>query len=351
MKDELLEILRCPVTRTRLTLEIIKATSKTFDNKITNTIFEGILISENDWFYPIIDGIPRLCVESFIDYKDFLAKNMSNYEEKANLLKQKYSSFLNVIIKKNKRTKISFENEWQQFDHNKDRTWNADDEQMLERFYTETNETKTSLQNLLVFDAGCGNGKLNNLLGAAGVKNIGMDFSKSIETANLKNHSANTHFIQGDVQYPPVAFNYFDLVHCSGVLIHTNNTELSFSCLSETVKENGKLSVWLYHPRKDFIHNLFNVVRIYTSIAPMLFQKVFYYGLIFPLSFCAKKIKGNKQNSREMMVEILDWFTPEFRHEHSHDEVATWFYKRNFNDVQITTKELFGFNIIGKKYN
>jgi hypothetical protein len=44
------------------------------------------------------------------------------------------------------------------------------------------------------------------------------------------------------------------------------------------------------------------------------------------------------QNSREMMIDILDWFTPEFRWEHDHEEASTWFYKRNFTKVRITTK-------------
>ena len=50
-----------------------------------------------------------------------------------------------------------------------------------------------------------------------------------------------------------------------------------------------------------------------------------------------------------MMVDILDWFTPEYRWEHSHQEVGTWFYKRNFKKVRVTTQGVFGFNIIGEK--
>lgn len=50
-----------------------------------------------------------------------------------------------------------------------------------------------------------------------------------------------------------------------------------------------------------------------------------------------------------MMIDILDLFSPEFRWEHAHDEAAAWFSKRNYNRVQVTTNELFGFNIIGYK--
>ena len=29
-------------------------------------INEGILFADKDWFYPVIDGVPRLLVESFL---------------------------------------------------------------------------------------------------------------------------------------------------------------------------------------------------------------------------------------------------------------------------------------------
>ena len=176
-----------------------------------------------------------------------------------------------------------------------------------------------------------------------------MDFSNSIEKAYLRNQFSHVHFIQGDVQFPPVAFNYFDIVHCSGVLIHTNNTELSFSCIEPVVKKGGKLSVWLYHRRKDFIHNLFNKIRRVTSKLPLKLQYYLYLITIFPVSFIIKRLKGNKENSGEMMVAILDWFSPEFRWEHDHEEAAAWFYKRDYTAVKITTDEVFGFNITGEK--
>ena len=349
MQYNLLEILRCPVTRSELTLNTIKEVQQTFDEATITIIKEGILISDNGWFYPIIEGIPRLCVEAFIDYKVFLQLHLADYDERSKKLKEENEDFLKCIIKKNKRTKESFTKEWSVYDYKKDKTWDAGDVEMLERFLRETNETQTSLTTKIVFDAGCGNGKLNCLLGDNKITNIAMDFSESIVIANQHNVSKNVHFIQGDVQFPPVAFNYFDIVHSSGVLIHTNNTELSLSCLTPTLKNKGKMSVFLYHPRKDLIHNTFNKIRQLTSKLPLGFQYYLYLFTLFPVSYCIKKLKGNKQNSREMMVDILDWFTPEFRSEHSHSEVAAWFLKRDFSQVQITTSDMFGFNTIAVK--
>ena len=349
MQHSLLEFLRCPVTRSSFTIDIIKKSKKILDNTEVDVIEEAVLFADEGWFYPVVKGIPRLNVEAIYDYADFLRLAVADYEERKKKLLENYSALLALVQKKNRRTKESFAQEWAIYDYDSDKTWDADANGMLARFLKETAETIETLQGKIVFDAGCGNGFLNALLAEKGITNIAMDFSTSIEKAYERNQCSRVHYIQGDVQFPPVLFNHFDIVHSSGVLIATNNTELSFSCIEPVVKKGGKLSVWLYHPRKDFIHNLFNSIRKITSMLPLRVQYYLYCVTIFPVSFIIKRIKGNKQNSREMMIDILDWFTPEFRWEHDHEEARSWFYKRNFKNVEITTNELFGFNITGEK--
>jgi len=349
MQEDLLPLLRCPVTRTALTLKVIKQAERVFNNVKVTVVEEGILYAAEDWFYPIIKGVPRLTVEAFLDHEDFLVATQPGYPELKQKLQEKYGALIRYAVKKNKRTKESFTKEWSVYHYDKDKTWDADDTGMIERFLKETRETRQSLEGKVIFDAGCGNGKLESLIAPGCASVIAMDFANCIEDANGRNSFANVHFIQGDVQFPPVPFNYFDIVHCSGVLIHTNNAELSFSCIEPTVKEYGKLSVWLYHPVKGFIHNLFNAIRSVTSKLPLTFQYYLYLVTIFPLSYCIKKLKGNKQNAREMMLSILDWFTPEFRSEHEHTEASVWFYKRGYQQVIITTVDNFGFNITGEK--
>jgi SAM-dependent methyltransferase/uncharacterized protein YbaR (Trm112 family) len=351
MQEALLPLLRCPVTRTALTLKVIKQAEKVYYDETVTVIEEGVLYAAEDWIYPIIKGVPRLTVEAFLDYESFLNSVQPDYFELKEKLLEKYGVLIKYAVKKNKRTKESFAKEWSVYNYDKDNTWDADDEGMIARFLKETGETKFSLKDKIIFDAGCGNGKLESLIGANCASIIAMDFANCIENAYARNKFSNVYFIQGDVQFPPLPFGYFDIVHCSGVLIHTNNSELSFSCLEPTVKEGGKLSVWLYHPVKGFVHNLFNAIRSVTSKLPLSFQYYLYLVTIFPLSYCIKKIKGNKQNPREMMLSILDWFTPEFRSEHEHTEAAAWFYKRGYSKVNITTVDKFGFNITGEKQN
>ena len=341
MNQTLLTMLRCPVTRSTLQLQVI--------SKSGDEILEGILRANKHWFYPIIGGIPRLFIEAYDEYKSFFLQHLPEYEQMSKSIELNYAGLIEYSRKKNRRTRKSFSFEWSFFDYEKDKTWDADQQAMLNRFLVEANEDSHSISGKLIFDAGCGNGLLDQLLAAKNAMVVAMDFSNSIERAFQKNAHPNVHFIQGDVQFPPVVFEKFDIVHCSGVLIHTNNTELSFSCIEPCVKEKGKLSVWLYHPRKDVIHNLFNFIRRFTSKLPITLQYYLYLVTLLPISYVIKRLKGNKQNVREMKIEILDWFTPEFRWEHSQDEAASWFYKRNYSTVSVTTTEKFGFNITGIK--
>ena len=71
MLEKYLSFLVCPVTRSVLRLHKISVKTKMFSSGEKEIINEGILFAEKDWFYPIIDGVPRLLVESFLDYEDF----------------------------------------------------------------------------------------------------------------------------------------------------------------------------------------------------------------------------------------------------------------------------------------
>lgn len=348
MKKNLLAILRCPVTRKELKLKSLRTAKKIYNHKEEEIIYEGILFSE-EWFYPIIKGIPRLLVESFIDYEEFFHTYLEDYELKRDILMQKYRGLIRYVTSKNKSTKQSFEQEWNLYNYKKDKTWDEDADGMLTRFLKEVDKDENSLTGKFIFDAGCGNGILDSLIAEKGAIILAMDLSRSIEKAFANNFEANAFFIQGDIQFPPVKFDVFDIVHASGVLIHTNNAELSFTTLSPCVKRGGMLSVWLYHPRKDFIHNFCNHLRRFTSKLSIRFQFYLYALTLFPLSFLLKKMKGNNQNAREMMIDILDWFSPKYRWEISHEEAISWFIKQKFINPKVTTISKFGFNIIGSK--
>jgi 2-polyprenyl-3-methyl-5-hydroxy-6-metoxy-1,4-benzoquinol methylase len=349
MQERILPLLRCPVSRSPLRLQTITKVMKTFGSGDEEVVDEGILYAAEDWIYPIIRGVPRLGVESFIDHSEFLEKHLPDYRQRRERLETKYPGLIAYVVKKNKRTKRSFTLEWSLYDYQKDRVWEAGRDELLQRFLDETAETAGSLKGKMIFDAGCGNGLLNQYIAKSGAVVLGMDLSNSVERAYKQNTYKDALFIQGDLQFPPVDFSRWDIVHSSGVLICTNNTELSFSCIEPCVKSGGKLSVWLYHPRKDRIHNFFNWLRNIVSRWPLRLQYWFLMTTLLPASYVVKRLKGNRQNRHEMMIALLDWFTPEFRWEHTHDEAAGWYSKREYGSVVVTTDNIFGFNIVGVK--
>ncbi len=347
MQERLLPLLRCPVSRTPLQLQVISRKNIDFGDGTGEVISEGILFAGEDWFFPIIGGIPRLTVEAFRDYADFFRQHFPDYLTRRQQLEQKYPGLIAYVRRKNRKTRKSFTKEWSLYDYQKDRTWEADREELLRIFLEETGETVESLKGKLIFDAGCGNGLLDQLIAARDAIVVAMDLSNSIERAYGQNRQPGALFIQGDIQFPPLDPGLFDIVHSSGALHHTNNTELSFLCLEPCVKSGGKLSVWLYHPRKDFIHNIFNRLRSLTSKMPFRWQYYFLLCLLLPPSYIIKRLKGNNQNRREMMIALLDWFSPEFRWEHTTDEAACWYSKRGYRSVAVTTTNTFGFSIVG----
>ena len=349
MQESILQFLRCPLTRSTLGLQVISTGKKKIGHIETEIITEAILWADDGLFYPVIKGVPRLIAEASIDYKDFLQNHIPDFIERKNSFKKRHLDLIAYAAKKNERTKKSFELEWSIFKYDQDKTWNEGTTGMVNRFLKETDETEDTLKNKFIFDVGCGNGILDSLMTKLDATVLAMDLSQSIEKAFEQNNEKNVFFIQGDVEFPPVEFEQFDIVQCSGILIHTSNTESSFASVDPCVKAGGKLSVWLYHPRSNFIHNLFNKIRNVSSRLPLKVQYYLYLLTLFPISFVIKRLKGNKQNAREMMVNILDWFTPQYRWEHEHDEVKSWFEKRNYEDIKITTDELFGFNITGVK--
>ena len=115
MDLSLLHLLRCPVTRSGLQIQVISKSRKQFQGKEREIIHEGILFAERDWFYPVINGVPRLIVEAFEDYADFFETHLHDYKIRINTLKQNYTELISYVVNKNRRTKESFSQDWNHY--------------------------------------------------------------------------------------------------------------------------------------------------------------------------------------------------------------------------------------------
>ena len=89
MLEKYISLLFCPVTRSELQVEIISLETTSFATGEIE-IIEGILFAKKDWFYPIVNGVPRLLIESFLDHENFLKANLSDYEQRKEYLLKNY---------------------------------------------------------------------------------------------------------------------------------------------------------------------------------------------------------------------------------------------------------------------
>src|SRR5690349_1167312 len=112
MQYDFLDLLKCPITKTDLKFELISEFKKDYSNGDVREIYEGLLFSQTGFIFPIIEGIPRMLIESIYDYTEFLRRHLSNYNEIKNNLEKCFPSLLSYCSKKNEQTKKSFEFEW-----------------------------------------------------------------------------------------------------------------------------------------------------------------------------------------------------------------------------------------------
>ncbi|MEO5948206.1 MAG: methyltransferase domain-containing protein [Chitinophagaceae bacterium] len=351
MQYEFLEILRCPVSKARLRFELISEFTKAYDNKVIVEIKEGLLFSETGFVFPVIDGIPRLLVESMFDYSDFLEKKLPEFNELRNELETKHADLLQYCIRKNKKSKASFAFEWSFLKPEKnDKLWHDDSSQLTNVFLNETGEGQEYFAKKIVADIGSGHGLMTSTIANISNLCIGAEISKAVELAYVRNKNSNAWYAQADLQFLPFEESSFDLLYSSGVIHHTNDTEKSLSLIETIIKEDGKICLWLYHPQKNALHQLMMLLRKFTRRLPLKIAFVFLLLFIFPFTFLIKKIKNrNAPNFREEMIDLLDGFTPEFRFEIPHDVAKQWLEKRKYAAITVTTESQYGFSITGIK--
>lgn len=345
MQTRLLPLLRCPLSGSELRMEAFSFQEKNGESCVES----GLLFGRGSLVYPILRGVPRLVVEAMWDYETELQAWLPELKVRQQQALQEFGESIRLAQKRNARTKASFSVEWAAHQGEGDLTWNLKGEDLLRRFENETGHKLDFWKGKWVLDAGCGNGILDRLLAEQGVPVLAMDFSNSVEAAYQRNTSPLACFIQADLAHPPFAPGFFELVHCSGVLIHTPNTRNSFRILHDFVKPGGWYSIWVYGKSADALHNLFNQIRNITSRIPVRWQEPVLQYTLFPLVWLAKRAKGNPQKSREMMVEILDWFTPEYRWEHEPEEVHGWYQELGYAQIRTTDQNDWGFHVVGQR--
>lgn len=342
MQSDLLDHLRCPYCNSTLELETLEL--------CTTGIKTAILTSPCRMFFPVIDGVPRMLLESFLDHQQILKKFYNDFGSRKDAVLAEYTELIHSAVRRNARSKKSFSLEWKLLG-NRDhlRVWHTDAVNYRNQLFAEIDLPEEQLAGKKVIDVGCGHGRATRLLAARSALVIGMDLGSSVVDAAKNNASSNCHFIQADLHYPPFSPGYFDLVYSSGVLHHTEDTSRSFNTVSELTGANGILSVWLYRPCHDLVQRFMLFLRRFTVNLPVKLQFWLYLFTLTPLHWVISFIKGNHPHWREIMISQLDVLSPQFRHEHTPDEVKQWYHAHRFEKVTVTTMNEIGFSMKGSR--
>lgn len=308
--------------------------------------------------YPVLGAVPRLVPNAILDFYRFFEQNRVKIPRtiwSTNFAKEN-QKLLNKMLKKQMRTQDSFTLEWS-FQGAEQKTWGFAPRERAERIvYKSLQMTAEDCKDKLLLDAGCGNGILTSELGDFFETVIGMDLGLSVVEAHQANLFENVHFIQADLINPPIKFQSIDVLISAGVLHHTPNTELAFSCLTPLVKRKGRCYVWLYKPERDLHHQIMIRLRKVFSRLPLRFSAFFILYTFVPLAQLKRRImnlfskkKETPVSWRTQLIAFLDGLTPLYRFEHTPEEVRVWFRKRRFSHTAVTIYEYLGFGVYGDR--
>ena len=176
MKLEFLNMLRCPKSKQRLTLE------------------SNLLVNEDRKYkYPIDNGVPR-----------FVAKK--NYADSFGMQWNLYSKT--------------------QLDSYSGHNISAS------RFWKATGWTEDEMRDKWVLDVGCGSGRFAEIALLAGAKVVALDYSSAVDAckSNFLNHP-NLYVVPGDIYELPFESEVFSFIYSLGVLQHTPNPKKAFNSL------------------------------------------------------------------------------------------------------------------------
>lgn len=355
MYRSLLRYLRCPECAG--VLDLASLVSEVTDG--SDEIMYGLLRCAAGHLFPVAGGIPRMLPDSMAQHWGALKAHLPSP------LPEEVRSWIGALsdasdyIEYDRRTRENFSLEWSNFDLG-GRTWGMDLQQRIEWFFLDPIRlAQTELTGKVVLDAGCGNGSQSVAYSEWGVEVLAIDLSDGLEHGHRFRHlhpgasPAKVHFIQGDLQRPPIAPASMDIVHSAGVLHHTPDTRVSFGRLRPLLRPGGTFYVWLYK-HEDGVTPLVDSIRtLTTSLPPVFFARVARV-MSSPFAwFCATLnalgVRAySRMSRREAALALMDIFGAPYAHSHSFEEVSEWYQAEGFTELWKCNETRRGFGVCGR---
>ncbi len=353
MYERLLHLLRCPTCDGELILEPLVRASGNGDGEVS----EGLLQCSQSHLFPIVRGIPRMLPDAFAEHFRHLQR-VSTAEARARL--EQLAEGRAGIGSYDRRTRQNFSFEWEHYEVG-DRTWGMELEDRVRGFFLEPLRLpREGLRDAVVLDAGCGNGSQSVAYTEFGAEVVAMDLSSGLEHGYAFRHQRpaarpdRVHFVQADLQSPPLAPASVDIIHSAGVLHHTPSTERTFRRLCPLLRAGGTFYVWVY-AYEPVVTPIVNGLRAITvRVPPPLFARIAnrlagaFQLFTRTVDRLGIRSYGNLSR-REAALGLMDIFGAPYAHYHSFPEVRGWFLDEGFEEVWEVNRSRRGFGACGRR--
>ena len=359
MYRRLLDFLRCPDCAGSLELEILAAAAG--DGSVGEEISEGLLHCGRSHWFPVVGGIPRMLPDALADHWARLGPGLAASSSPAvqELVKARGAGG-SGDRGYDERTRSNFSLEWEHHEVG-DKTWGIDLDDRVRAFFLDSiGISVADLDGMVMLDAGCGNGSQSVAYTEYGVEVIALDLSSGVEHGQAFRHLRAgarpelVHFVQGDLQSPPLAPGSVDLIHSAGVLHHTSDTLQTFRRLSPLLKPEATFYVWLYS-YEPVVTPVVNGIRVVTTRIPAPAFARIARGMssafrVFCTGLDRLGVRSYpKMTAREAALALMDIFGAPYAHYHSFPEVERWLRDEGFDEVWECNRSRRGFGACGRR--
>lgn len=322
-------------------------------------ITEALLTCAEEHWFPVVRGIPRMLPDSLEEHWGLIEPRLVSLAHERAASVRRAMGPASTTRAYDKRTQENFSLEWG-FYQVGDATWGIELDERVKTFFVEPIRVPLAeLEGKVLLDAGCGNGSQSVVYTELGLEVIALDLSSGVEHGlafldrREKADPKRIHFVQGDLQNPPLADNCVDLIHSGGVLHHTPDTLGTFRRLCRVLKPGGTFYVWLYKHEQAVTPVVNSIRAVTTRMRPATFARV---AEALAGAFQAFRAGANAlglrkyppTTKREAALALMDIFGAPHAHAHSFPEVARWFEEQGFGEVWPCNDDRRGFGACGR---
>jgi 2-polyprenyl-3-methyl-5-hydroxy-6-metoxy-1,4-benzoquinol methylase/uncharacterized protein YbaR (Trm112 family) len=315
-------------------------------------IDEGVLACNScGVLYPIVAAVPRLVRYAEEEHSGFFERHREAIRQATGHEPAVPASGHDDPRVFDRRSNESFGLQWLN-QAESDKTWFKDDVALRKgEFLYSLGVEREAMRGALIFDAGCGNGRLTASLADFGAEIVGMDLSASIDRAQAgkarfggeREHFV--HFIQGNVMEPPVRPGAFDMVHSSGVLVATPSVERGLASLMSALRPGGRVYIQLYRKREAWVGIPNALLRAITTRLPVRFLYRLCWAMV-PLHTALVLFVARMRGEESMMADasrgeralsLFDNFSPRYQHRYTTEEMRQIFQAAGLVEITDTT--------------